>query len=112
MQISTEGTTQVWTEKSSFRISPADFGLSEHPLSKVSGGKNATENAAIMRNLLDGNLVDGDPILDFVLMNSAALLVIAGKAESLIEGVRLARESIKTGNARRALEQYVRISQG
>ena len=39
-------------------------------------------------------------------MNAAALLVVAGKAEDEVEGVRLARESIRQGRAMIALEQY------
>jgi anthranilate phosphoribosyltransferase len=111
-EISPEGLTYVWdmthgaiTEK---MISPADFGLQSHPISSVRGG-DAEDNSEIMKELLAGN-VEG-PVLDFVLMNSAALLFVAGKANSLTDAVYLARESILNGDAERALEVFANESQ-
>lgn len=86
-------------------ISPSDFGLAEHPLKSVVGG-DAQHNANIMRQLLKGELKEG-PILDFVLLNAAALLFVAQKASSLKEAVQIARESIFSGKAHDALEAYV-----
>lgn len=59
-----------------------------------------------MRELLAGN-IDG-PIMDFVLLNSAALLYVAGRANSLTDAVYLARESIMNGDAERVLEEFVK----
>ncbi len=88
------------------RISPSDFGLSEHPLTLVKGG-NAIENADIMTKLLKGDLQG--PILDFVLLNSAALLFVSGKVKTLKEGVALARESIQSGSALTCLKRFVQF---
>jgi anthranilate phosphoribosyltransferase len=85
-------------------ISPADFGLVEHPLSSVRGGP-AEKNAQIMNDLLDGKIQEG-PVLDFVLLNSAALLYISGKASSLPHGVTLARKSIFSGEARKQFDAF------
>jgi anthranilate phosphoribosyltransferase len=57
-----------------------------------------------MNQLLDGTLTG--PVLDFVLLNSAALLHVAGKASSLHEGVALARKSIESGSARKAFNSF------
>ncbi len=69
----------------------------------VKGG-NAVYNADIMNKILSGNLKG--PMLDFVLMNSAAVLFIAGKAKNLLEAVVLARSSISTGNAKKAFDVF------
>lgn len=84
-------------------ISPSDFGLPEHPLAAVKGG-DAKYNSATMRALLSGEL--SGPVLDFVLLNSAALLFVAGKASSLVAAVDLARISISSGKAKEALERF------
>lgn len=84
-------------------ISPSDFGLPQHPLHSVKGG-DAAFNSATMNSLLDGTLQG--PVLDFVLLNSAALLFVAGNASTLIQGVAIARESIKSGKAKRALKAF------
>jgi anthranilate phosphoribosyltransferase len=57
-----------------------------------------------MEELLKGE-IEG-PILDFVLMNSAALLYVAGKANSLTDAVYLARESIMNGDALKSFEGF------
>jgi anthranilate phosphoribosyltransferase len=87
-------------------ISPDQFGLPSHPLTSVKGG-GPEENTAILRDLL-GNKFEspGHPILDFVLINAAALLVVAGKARDFKEGVTLARLSVTSGEALRVLEGF------
>ena len=64
----------------------------------------------MMKNLLLGNLPPNDPVLDFVLLNSAALIYVDGKAESLEEAVGVARESISSGRAWKALRGFVEAS--
>lgn len=113
-EISPEGKTHVWKLKEQsqveyFTVEPADFGLSSHPIGDVKSGM-PSENAALLLNLLGGELPEGNPILDFVLLNAAALLVCAEKAQDWKDGVRLARESIMSGSARRELDGFVRGS--
>lgn len=88
-----------------FTIDPTSFGLTSHPLSKVAGG-TPLENSQILTALLDNQLSIDDPIENFVIMNTAALLWVAGKVEGLLEGVEMARESIRTGGAREALNSF------
>lgn len=45
------------------------------------------------------------------MLNTAALLVVAGKAEGPKEGVELARRSIAEGKAKGALDAFRRASQ-
>ena len=100
---------QVWQLKSNkitqFTVSPSSFGLSPHPLSKVAGG-SPSENATTLNLLLSNQLSHENSIENFVMINAAALLFVAGKAESLEEGVRLARESVRSGKAEEVVRRY------
>ena len=112
-EISCAGDTHLWEllEDGSVHertLCPADFGLPSHPLDDVKGASPA-ENAAMFKTLLtSGDNIPAHlmPILDIVLMNTAALLVVAGRAENLKEGVRLAREAVTSGRAWHALEVF------
>lgn len=87
-----------------------DFGLQTHPLAEVKGG-DCTHNAEILRRLLDNELPENDPILDFVLLNASALLVVAGIATDFKDGVTKARESIASGRAKKVLETFRQMTQ-
>lgn len=84
-------------------MTPSDFGLPDHPISAVKGG-TPQENADLLIRLLS-NQYDG-PVVDFVLLNSSAALVIAGVAKDFKDGVRLARESILSGRAKKVLDEF------
>lgn len=109
-EISPSAPTHAWIvrdgEIEERQLHPADFGVEAHPLEAVSGG-TAEENAEQMRRLLDG---ESGPVLDFVLMNASAALVVAGLASDFREGAALARETIASGKARRVLDDYVRLT--
>ncbi|KAJ3211319.1 anthranilate phosphoribosyltransferase [Dinochytrium kinnereticum] len=111
-EISPEGKTTVWSIEdgaiTEMSISPADFGLPEHSIKSVAGG-DASHNAELMMKLLSGTL-EG-PIQDFVLMNCAALLFVAGKAPDLKGGVELARQSIASGRAKSSLLDFAKATQ-
>ncbi|MGC1647845.1 MAG: anthranilate phosphoribosyltransferase, partial [Candidatus Sulfotelmatobacter sp.] len=62
---------------------------------------DATENAAIIRAILGG---EKSPRRDVVLLNAAAALVAAGKADRIGEAIPLAVRSIDSGAARAKLE--------
>ena len=47
-----------------------------------------------------------------VVINAGAALYVAGKAESIESGIRLAEELIDNGAAMRKLEQFVKLSNG
>ncbi len=90
-----------------FTLHPEDAGLPVHPFEDLLGGA-PDENASALRAVLQGA---GRPAYrDAVLLNSAAALVIAGKAIALNEGVERARESLASGAAMRAVEALARIS--
>jgi len=91
---------------STFRISPRNAGLPDARPDDLTGG-DATENAAHIRAVLQGNR---GPLRDIVLLNAAAALLVAGKANSLREGVTLAAESIDSGKAKAVLDALVELS--
>ena len=117
-EISCAGDTHLWELRDDGSVCertlcPADFGLPAHPLDNVKGG-SPEENAAAFKALLaSGDNIPAHltPILDFVLMNAAALLVVEGRADSLKEGVRLAREAVTSGKAWHALEMFREFSE-
>lgn len=113
-EISPAGNTTVWELKSTgdierYTLHPSDFGLPTHPLSEVKSG-TPQENAKVVEKLVQGELPDNHPILDYVLINSAAVAYIDGIANDWRHGVQLARNSIKSGRAKAALEAFVNAS--
>lgn len=106
--------SQVWDLKdhtiTERTISPLDFGLPLNPISTVAGG-TPLENAATLDLLLDDKLGPNNAIENFVVLNTAALLVVAGRAENPVEGVEMARRSIAEGRAKEALAKFRKASQ-
>jgi anthranilate phosphoribosyltransferase len=89
-----------------YEVTPEQFGLSRAPLSEIGGG-DVHANAEIIRELLQGRKSSRR---DVVLMNAAAALVAAGKADSLADAVPLAVTSIDSGAARHKLEALVEFT--
>lgn len=138
-EISCAGLTHCWdlvetrngeTKIESLIVSPQDFGLPSHALADVSPGKEPHENATILTRLLRNELLKDDPILHFVLMNTAALFVVSGICEEESsdmgdgddgmvvkergpgnrrwkEGVRRARWAVESGEAWKQWTQFV-----
>ncbi len=88
-------------------ITPEDAGLARAPLSVVTGG-DATENAGRLRDLLDGS--GSGPERDIVALNAGALLMTAGIAGTLREGVAVAADTLATGNAGKVLDRFIEAS--
>ena len=79
-----------------FTVGPEEAGLRAAPLEALRGGSDPQANAAIAREVLAGA---PGPRRDVVLLNAAAALLVAGKVESLRDGVRLAAAAIDDGRA-------------
>ena len=92
----------------SFTVTPADAGLKTAPAEALKGG-DAEHNARALAALLAG---EPGVYRDFVLFNSAAALLVAGKAASLKSGVELAAKAIEEGRAKRVLERLVAVTNG
>ncbi|PLB55123.1 putative anthranilate phosphoribosyltransferase [Aspergillus steynii IBT 23096] len=116
-----------------FQLHPSDFGLPTHPLTAVYGRKMPKDNAAKLMSILRNELPPDDPILTFVLMNVASLLVVSGICEAETsnigtgdngqvitergpgggrwkEGVRRARWAVESGAALESFEKFIQIS--
>ncbi|MGH6736313.1 MAG: anthranilate phosphoribosyltransferase [Methyloceanibacter sp.] len=91
---------------STFKLSSRNAGLPDAKSEDLVGG-DATENAAHLRAVLQGNQ---GPLRDIVLLNAAAALLVAGKAKTLRDGVALAADSIDSGKAKAVLEALVKLS--
>jgi anthranilate phosphoribosyltransferase len=106
-EISPAGESIVWELKNGnireFEISPEDFGLSRHSLDTVKG--NRQDNKRNMEDLLMGEIKDG-PLLEYVLMNTSALLLVSGIAKDLKDGVEIAKDSIYSCKAWNALQEF------
>ncbi|HJN60849.1 MAG TPA: anthranilate phosphoribosyltransferase [Alphaproteobacteria bacterium] len=89
-----------------FEVSPEEAGLARATLDDIRGGDGA-ENARVMTAMLDGA---PGPVRDIVLLNAAGALIVAGRAETLRDGVAKAAQAIDSGAARATLEQLVAIT--
>ncbi|SHI67940.1 anthranilate phosphoribosyltransferase [Wenxinia saemankumensis] len=89
-------------------VHPEEAGLPVHPFRDILGGTPA-ENAAALRALMDGA---PGAYRDAVLLNAAAALVVAGRADDLRTGAELAAESVDSGAAKRAVETLARVTTG
>jgi anthranilate phosphoribosyltransferase len=111
-ELTTTGTTLVAELKegkvSTFEVTPEDAGLPRATLDDIKGADPAA-NAAHMTQLLDGRR---GPLRDIVLLNSAAALIVAGRARDLRQGVDQAADAIDEGKARRVLAKLVAITNG
>ena len=87
-------------------VSPGDFGLQTVAAEALSGG-GAPHNAQILRAVLDG---EQGPRRDVVLLNAAAAIASGGLVGDMAAGIDVARESIDSGKARRALDRLVEVS--
>jgi len=111
-EISITGPTRVAEAREgsvrSYEVTPEEFGMQRAALEDLSGGDAAT-NAEIIRSILKG---EKSPRRDVVLLNAAAALVVAGKANHLAGGVPMAAKAIDSGSAAAKLAALVRFTNG
>jgi anthranilate phosphoribosyltransferase len=98
-EITITGTTRVAEVREgsvrSYEVEPEEFGMARGTLQEIAGG-DATENAAIIRAVLAG---EKSPRRDVVLLNAAATLVAAGRADRIADAIPVAAQSIDSGAA-------------
>lgn len=90
----------------SYTISPEQFGLTRCKKEELTGG-TPDANAAITKAVLAG---EQGARRTAVVLNAGAGLYVAGKADSIEAGVRLAEELIDSGKAEKKLEEFVKYS--
>jgi anthranilate phosphoribosyltransferase len=91
----------------SFTVDPVALGLAPAIMAELVGGEPA-ENAEAVRRMVAGQ---HGPHRNIVVLNAGAALVVAGRAQSLEEGVALAAESIDSGAAAATLQRFIDTSQ-
>ncbi len=109
-EISTTGHTKVSECRggavNTFYVHPADFGLAKAGPAELKGG-DAPENAAIVGDVLEGTR---SPRRDVVLLNAGAALFVAGRVDTIKEGIAIAAAAIDSGAARERLEKMAERS--
>jgi anthranilate phosphoribosyltransferase len=109
-EISISGLTRIAESREgtvrTYEVTPEEFGIARAPLKEIAGG-DAAENAEIIRGVLAGKK---SPHRDVVLLNSAAALVAAGKADHIAEAMPIAALSIDSGTAAAKLDELVKVS--
>lgn len=93
-------------EVHSYEVTPEEFGFDRASLEEISGG-DAVGNAAVIREVLDGKK---SARRDVVLLNAAAALVVAEKADHLQAAITIAAKSIDSGAAAKKLDAMVRFT--
>jgi len=87
----------------SYEITPEEFGLQRATFDDISGG-DAVLNASLIKDVLSGKK---SARRDVVLLNAAAALVAAGRADHLRDAVPLAAQAIDSGAARAKLQALI-----
>lgn len=88
-------------------VTPEEAGLKRWPLAEIAGG-NAGHNAAALRSLLEGDAPGA--YHQIVLLNAAAALNVAGKAQNLRQGAEMADEALRSGRAHAAFNKLLLAS--
>lgn len=93
-------------ETKTYEIDPGDFGFEKCLKEDLVGG-DPKENAQITLDILKGQK---GPKRNAVVLNSAAGLYVAGAAESINDGVKLAEDIIDSGKALKQLEKFIEFT--
>lgn len=109
-EISTTGYTKVSEYRdgavNTFYVHPTDLGLPKVALADLAGG-DASANGAIVTGVLRG---EKGPARDVVLANAGAVLLVAGRAPTLREGLALAGHAVDSGAALQTLTRLAECS--
>ncbi len=110
-EISLSGDASVWEvvdgELRQWMVKVEETGLPRRSIDEIRGG-DKDQNASAMRRLFNG---EQGPVRDFVLLNSAAVLLVGGLVPSLAPGIALAAQVIDSSAALQKLEGLVELSQ-
>lgn len=84
----------------SYELAPEELGLTKAPITEIKGG-DPKANAQVIKDIFETRITDARR--DIVVLNTAALLWIADKVESLKEGINVATMCLFTGKANEKL---------
>ena len=107
-EISMSAETTVCEIKSgqfiNYTIKPEDFGMKRCHKKELEGG-SPEQNAMITKKILNGQK---GAKRDAVVLNAGAGIYVAGKTNSLSEGIALAQQLIDNGKAKAQLEAFIK----
>jgi anthranilate phosphoribosyltransferase len=115
-EISTIGKTRVaFLEKGHIKVEeiyPEDFGLKRCNPKFIKAPETIEENLEVVKSVLNGknSSNEDNARLEICLVNTAAILFLAGKAKNLEEGVKIAMNSIESGMALEKLLKLIDVS--
>lgn len=114
-EVSTIGRTIIsWLKKNEVttkEMAPKDFHIKQAELKDIKG-TTPEESVQVTFKILFGITDTDDPKSEIVQLNSAAAIIVAGKAEDFGYGIELAKESIESGCAYKKLKELVKFSDG
>jgi anthranilate phosphoribosyltransferase len=109
-EVTIAGTTYVAALENgavrTFEIVPEEFGIARVRPEALRGG-DAADNARALRDVLKGK---SGPYRYVAVLNAAAALVVAGRADNLKQGRALAIQSIDSGEANARLDRLITVS--
>src|SRR5476651_24706 len=109
-EITTSGPTSVAALENGkvrlFEVTPEDAGLPRVKPEALKGS-DATQNAKTLIDVLKGKK---SAFRDVAILNTAAALIVAGKAKTLKDGAALAAKSIDSGEAEGSLDRLIKVS--
>ncbi|QTH64200.1 anthranilate phosphoribosyltransferase [Psychrosphaera ytuae] len=94
-------------EITEFEVKPEDFGQVRYTIKDLVGGEPRL-NASIIRQILAG---EGAPAHNAaVIINTAPLLYLIGKADSLMAAAKIVEEALNSGKALQTLQSFVEVA--
>ncbi len=109
-EITTTGPTRVSAldngQVTTFDITPEEFGFARAKESDLAGGEPA-QNADAIRALLDGKR---GPFRDIALLNAGAAVYVAGRTNTVRDGITLCENALDSGAAAQSLSDLARLS--
>ena len=89
-------------------LDPRELGIAGADAQVLAGGE-ASENARLIERLLQNSEGAAG---DIACLNASAILVVSGQAQDFEQGLKLARESVRSGAAHQKLARLVELSNG
>ena len=106
-EISLTGATKIISNRSETMLQPSDLDLKTIEQSEIFGGSTVEQAAKIFKDILDGK---GTLAQNNVVCANAGLAISTVNGVSHVEGFHLAKESLKSGKARKSLEKLIEMS--
>ena len=92
-------------------IDPTECGVPVCTVEDLKGG-DADDNAKIITEVFAGGEACENAVGNTIALNAAAGLYVYGKAASITDGFKLAKEVLKSGGAATAMAKWAEVSKG